>query len=134
MSPRLLSCALLLLLALLGCRGQGPADSPRPSPPETTVSAPYERVAPPDPDGIGKSYLGREIAQVMGHQAASWLERESRAAEELPDRVIEEMALRPTDIVADLGAGTGYFTFRMSPKVPSGTVLAVDIQPEATAR
>jgi len=81
-------------------------------------------------DGIGKFYMGREIAKVMGHTEALWLERPSREATEQPQQVIDALDLKPTDVVADLGAGTGYFSFRMSPLVPQGKVLAVDIQPE----
>lgn len=81
-------------------------------------------------DGIGKFYLGREIAKVMGHQEMLWLERPSRVITEQPNKVIAALKLKPTDIVADLGAGTGYFSFRIAPLVPQGKVLAVDIQPE----
>ena len=81
-------------------------------------------------DGIGKFYLGREIAKVMGHTEALWLERPSRQTKEQPQQVIEALNLKPTDIVADIGAGTGYFSFRISPRIPQGKVLAVDIQPE----
>ena len=81
-------------------------------------------------DGIGKTYFGREIAQVMGHLGAGWLERGERAAEEGTDTLLANLDLKPTDVVADVGAGTGYFTFRIAPRVPRGKVLAVDIQPE----
>ena len=81
------------------------------------------------PDGIGKFYMGREIAQVMGHQGAGWLERPSREAEEKPSQVMNALNLKPTDVVADIGAGTGYFSFQLSSLVPEGRVLAVDIQP-----
>jgi len=81
-------------------------------------------------DGIGKVYLGREIAQVMGHQGAGWLERAGRASSEQPRRLVEALNLKPTDVVADVGAGTGYMSFRMTPLLPEGKVLAVDIQPE----
>ncbi|OFE11630.1 methyltransferase type 11 [Pseudohongiella acticola] len=80
--------------------------------------------------GTGKFYMGREISGVMGHQAAGWLEREQRTHEEMPDEVVANMGLEPDDVVADIGAGTGYFTFRMAPLVPEGKVLATDIQPE----
>src|SRR5688572_1567185 len=53
-------------------------------------------------DGIGKVYMGREIAQVMGHLAAGWLERPEREREEQPRKAIELMALRPSDVVADI--------------------------------
>jgi SAM-dependent methyltransferase len=94
-----------------------------------TAEAPYERVAP-SRDGIGKVYMGREISQVMGHLGAGWLERPTRVREELPETMIEAMSLAPDAVVADIGAGTGYFAFRLSPRVPDGRVLAVDIQPE----
>lgn len=88
-------------------------------------------IAPPrDPNGIAKYYQGRQIAHVMGHEGADWLERNDRQAEEGTDVLLRELKLRPTDVVADIGAGTGYFTFRISPLVPKGKVLAVDIQPE----
>lgn len=81
-------------------------------------------------DGIGKYYLGREISQVMGHLGAGWLERPGREGEERTDLLIEALPLAPDDLVADIGAGTGYFSFRMAERVPRGRVLAVDIQPE----
>jgi len=82
------------------------------------------------PDGIGKFYQGREIAKVMGHTEALWLERPTREIEEQPQKVLDALNLQPTDVVADIGAGTGYFSFRMAQKLPDGKVLAVDIQPE----
>jgi ubiquinone/menaquinone biosynthesis C-methylase UbiE len=88
----------------------------------------YEERANHNPDGIGKFYMDREIAQVMGHQGAGWLERMSRESEEQPQKVIAALDLKPTDTIADIGAGTGYFSFRIAPKVEK--VLAVDVQPE----
>lgn len=82
-------------------------------------------------DGIGKLYMGREIASVMGWQGAAWLEREEREKEERGDLLMRELALRPGMTVADVGAGTGYYSRRMAPLVgPSGQVFAVDVQPE----
>ncbi len=89
----------------------------------------YTSIAPSS-DGIGKVYMGREIAQVMGHQGVSWLERSERAEEEGTEVLIKNLALKPTDAVADIGAGTGYFSFRLAAKVPAGKVFAVDIQQE----
>ncbi|MBT8130076.1 MAG: class I SAM-dependent methyltransferase [Gammaproteobacteria bacterium] len=87
----------------------------------------------PSRDGIGKVYFGREISQVMGHRGAAWLERQSRVRDELPDLAVQAMELSPVSVVADIGAGTGYFTFRMASYVPEGRVYAVDIQPEMLA-
>lgn len=81
-------------------------------------------------DGIGKVYLGREISQTVSSHAISWLERRDREAEERPTLVMENLALKPGDVVADIGAGSGYFTFLMAPLVPEGKVIAVDIQQE----
>lgn len=100
---------------------------------QATTSTEYEYRTDHDPDGIGKFYMGREIAHVMGHQGARWLERSERIEEERPDDVVKNFKLKPTDVVADIGAGTGYITFRISPIVKQGKVYAVDIQPEMLA-
>ncbi|MEC8355105.1 MAG: methyltransferase domain-containing protein [Verrucomicrobiota bacterium] len=81
-------------------------------------------------DGIGKFYMGREISQVMGHLGASWLERPNREQEERTDLLIKSMQIKPADWIADIGAGSGYFSFRMSDLVPDGKVFAVDISPQ----
>ena len=54
----------------------------------------YQERVVHSPDGIGKFYLGREIAQVMGHTAAGWLERPSRETEEQPNRVVNALKAR----------------------------------------
>jgi predicted methyltransferase len=70
----------------------------------------------------------------MGWQGAAWLERADRDEEQRPDEVIRTMGLRDGEVVADLGAGSGYFTRRLAQAVaPSGRVYAVDIQPEMIA-
>jgi len=81
-------------------------------------------------DGIGKFYMGREIAHVMGHRGAAWLERADREREERTDLLIGALPLDADSVVADIGAGTGYFSFPVAERVPEGKVLAVDIQPE----
>jgi len=86
---------------------------------------------PASADGIGKSYMGREISAVMGWQGASWLERQERDREERTDLLLAALMLKPGDVVADVGAGTGYLSRRMAPLVmPAGKVWAVDVQPE----
>ncbi|MFD2721645.1 class I SAM-dependent methyltransferase [Hymenobacter monticola] len=95
-----------------------------------TDTSGYETAPPRDPNGIGTYYMGRQIAHVMGHEGASWLERTGRRQEEGTDLLVKELKLKPTDVVADIGAGTGFFSFQLAKKVPKGEVLAVDIQPE----
>jgi len=91
----------------------------------------YETRAVHDPNGTGKFYMGREIAQVMGPGGIPWLDRPEREDEERPSAVIDAMGLRGGDVVVDLGAGSGFYTFRMAQKVgTAGKVLAVDIQDE----
>lgn len=91
----------------------------------------YEYRQDHDPNGIGKFYMGREIAHVMGHLAAGWLERPEREVEEAPTALLESLKIENGDTVADIGAGSGYFTFRLAKLVgKEGKVLAVDIQPE----
>jgi predicted methyltransferase len=73
----------------------------------------------------------RRPAPVMGWTGADWLERPGRDEEQRPDEVIRKMGLKDGDVVADIGAGSGYFTRRLAKAVaPSGRVYAVDIQPE----
>src|SRR5262249_20302581 len=94
----------------------------------------YEYRQVHDPDGIGKFYMGREIAWVMGHQGIGWLDRPERVKEERTDKLLKALPLRPGMVVADIGAGSGYFTFPMAGMVgPKGKVLAVDIQKEMLA-
>jgi ubiquinone/menaquinone biosynthesis C-methylase UbiE len=111
-----------ILLAAMAVQGA----TPNQVPPYVTRAA--------SRDGIGKFYFGREIAQVMGHQAADWLDRPEREAEEAPSLLLKALKLKPGMTVVDLGAGSGYLTFPMAKMVsPGGKVLAVDIQPEMLA-
>ncbi len=91
----------------------------------------YETRADHDPDGIGKFYMGREIAHVMGYRAAEWLERKERVKEEEPAKLIKALDVKPGDVIADVGAGSGYHTFLLSPLVgEKGKIIACDIQQE----
>src|SRR5437016_9565307 len=114
-----------VLVTCPGCYSQPTSPSPG------TTSSHYEVRQQHDPDGIGKIFMGREIACVMGHQAADWLERSEREQEERPELLLPALKLKPGDVVADIGAGTGYYTRRLAKLVgDKGTVYAVDIQQE----
>ena len=94
----------------------------------------YYTTGLPNRDGIGKFYMGREISHVMGHLGAGWLERPERERQERTDLLIAGLSLSDDFVVADIGAGTGYFTFPVAQRVPLGKVFSVDIQPEMLAR
>lgn len=147
------ACALVAIALLIACEPEQPArtvddsgasattndQTQREEPRDAPRDAPRDDPPPPDAysdveptrDGIGRTYFGREIAQVMGHPAIFWLERGTRAAEERTDLLITALQLREGDEVADIGAGSGYFTLPLARAVaPTGTAFAVDIQPE----
>ena len=72
---------------------------------------------------------GRQTAPVMGMGGAPWLVRPERAAEEAPDEALDAIGIAKGATVADIGAGVGYFTWRLAERVgTSGKVFAVDIQ------
>ncbi|MDQ3205161.1 MAG: class I SAM-dependent methyltransferase [Pseudomonadota bacterium] len=126
----------LLLAAVLGsaCSQPGAQREPERATAATVDSAPHYSAVPRSADGIGKAYRGREIAAIMGWQGAAWLEREEREREERVSLLLRELELRPGMVVADIGAGTGYHSRRIAPRVgPGGRVLAVDVQPQMVA-
>jgi ubiquinone/menaquinone biosynthesis C-methylase UbiE len=155
---RALALLVAVVAVAVGCRAQQTPAPPPPRPDSfgvAPVGEPRQALVPPDEaaaevaalaararaqgvyqdgpatrDGTGRYYFGREIAQVMSHRGAAWLERPGREREERPDALVRALDLDPDDVVTDLGAGTGYFTFRLAPLVPEGRVYAVDIQPE----
>ena len=86
-----------------------------------------------DPFGTGKWYMGREIAHVMGYQGMGWLVRAEREKEENTSTLLQNMEIKPTDTIADIGAGAGYHVFKMAESASRGGVYAVDIQDEMLA-
>jgi len=74
---------------------------------------------------------GRRFAPVMSAEGADWLDRSERRGEEDPDRALDLLAIPKGAAVADVGAGSGYMTVKLSTRVgPTGRVYATDIQPE----
>jgi ubiquinone/menaquinone biosynthesis C-methylase UbiE len=72
---------------------------------------------------------GRQTAPVMGMGGAPWLVRPEREAEEAPDAALNAIGIAKGATVADIGAGVGYFTWRLAARIgPQGKVYAVDIQ------
>ncbi|XOV83875.1 MAG: class I SAM-dependent methyltransferase [bacterium] len=119
----LLACCIFFALAGCGVHEGAPPRA------ESEDNGVYQFTSP-SRDGIGKWYMGREISHVMGHLGAGWLERPEREQVERTDLLIDNLPLRSDSIVADIGAGTGYFSFPVANRVPDGQVLAVDIQQE----
>ena len=111
----------VLMFLGIGCGAPIPADG-RNAPPALAPAATSEAPAP-----VAK----REPANVMSFESAAWLEREGRVETEKPEVVLEAMELREGMTVAEIGAGTGFFSRRLAKAVgPTGKVYAVDIQPE----
>ncbi len=78
---------------------------------------------------------GRRIAPTMSASGADWLDRNERELEETPEAAINALQVKPGMYVADVGAGTGYFTVRLAHRVgPTGRVYATDVQPEMLSK
>jgi len=91
----------------------------------------YEFRKDHDPNGQGKFYMGRELAQVMSFHGAPWLERPEREEEERLSTLVDLLKIQPGQHVCDLGAGSGVITLMMAARVgETGKVYAVDIQQE----
>ncbi len=117
-----------LLCSTYSCKGQNKNTE---IPQETTTETYTYKSG--DPNGIGKWYMGRQIAHVMGFQGINWLERSEREEEENTERLINNMNIQSTDHIADIGAGSGYHVFKMAPLADQGKIYAVDIQDEMLA-
>lgn len=118
MNRSIILCLLLISITATSCLSQ-----------DSRTDGPYTFKSG-DPNGIGKWYMGREISHVMGYQGIRWLERQEREKEENTSKLLKNMNIQPDDVIADIGAGSGYHVFKMAPKVPEGEIYAVDIQEE----
>ena len=126
-------CLGLLLVLVSGAAVGAQPGAAEQSPDADSTAAEIYSYRPGSRDGIGKWYMGREISHVMGHLGAGWLERPARERQERTDLLISRLPLKEDSVVADIGAGTGYFSFPVARRVPQGLVYAVDIQKEMLA-
>lgn len=131
------ACSLCCAILFAGCGVPVLAEDPapkqtEPKPESVKAKKPkYEVRRDHDPNGIGKFYMGREIAHVMGFAGADWLERPEREDEEAPSKLVKELKLQPGQVVADIGAGSGILSVLMAKEVgDTGKVIAVDVQQE----
>jgi predicted methyltransferase len=122
-SPVTCLLSLVLILCLSGCHSCQAQQQPTTAAADSAYT--YKR---PASGGTGKVYMGREIAAIMSATGGSWLDRDTRQEEENSPRTIQNMDLQPNSIVADIGAGTGFYTFQIAQKVPEGKVYAVEVQ------
>jgi len=83
-----------------------------------------------DPNGINKWYMGRQIAYVMSHWGIDWLERPERQFEENSALLLKNLNLKPGMHIADIGAGSGYYSSLMAKRIGNGKVYAVDVEPQ----
>jgi precorrin-6B methylase 2 len=129
------SLCLILVCCTLPCFAQETKSKPPKTATKDAKPAPrkpkYEYRADHDQNGIGKFYMGREIAHVMGFQGAIWLERAEREDEEAPSKLVQALKLQPGQVIADVGAGSGMLSVMMAKEVgEQGKVIAVDVQQE----
>jgi len=115
-----------LFVAAFGSAQQAPPEPAKPvAPPASVEPAP---VSPP------LEYLGRRIAPTMSFEGGPWLMRATREKEERCETLLEALHLKPGQVVADVGCGNGFYTFRLAERVGAkGKIYAVDVQPEMLA-
>ena len=122
-----LAVALLAISRLALAQDAPPKDDAKPA-------AKSKRQQPAHADS-GKTYMGREVAEVMSYLGADWLVRPERDEEEQPEKMLDALKIKPGSTVADVGAGVGFTSARISKRVGrKGTVLATDIQPQMVAK
>lgn len=115
--------SILILLSQIGCTQTNKKSNIK------TIDSIYQYKTA-SRDGIGKIYQGREISFVMDAAGADWLERNNRNDEENTSLAISKLPISAKSVVADIGAGSGYYSFRIAQNIPDGKVYAVEIQDE----
>jgi SAM-dependent methyltransferase len=125
-------CLVLSVTVIAGlpaCRADEQRDPPAS---KATALAVHDPAHPPidcplRKQGIDPNHL-RPFEDVEKYIA--FLERPNRAVWQKPDAVVAALGLTGVETVVDLGAGSGYFTFRLAKALPQGRVVAADIEPE----
>lgn len=74
--------------------------------------------------------MGRQIAYVMSHWGIDWLERPERQFEENSSLLLKNLNLKPGMQIADIGAGSGYYSSLIAKRIGNGKVYAVDVEPQ----
>jgi predicted methyltransferase len=107
-----------LLLALGACRTE-------------SAPAPRDGIAPLGPAGAPASAFPAPSRPVAGVVTDTWSDEDTRDRAGEADTVMALLRVRPGMHVADVGAGSGYYTVRLARRVgPEGRVVAQDIMPE----
>ena len=82
-------------------------------------------------DAASGFYMGRKIARTMHWRGADWLVRDTRESEENTSMLLQQLQIKPGQVVCDIGSGNGYHTLEIARLVgPTGRVIATDIQPQ----
>jgi len=131
---RSLSCSLLALLLTTSCQ-RSTASTPAPhEPAEDSARAeghgPQSHAASTPNAAHDGHHHHRHHRFEDAEQWAKMFDDPARDQWQRPEAVIDALALAPDATVADLGAGTGYFSVRFARRVPQGRVIASDIEPD----
>jgi predicted methyltransferase len=122
----------LLVIALGACRGEAHKRA-APRDEATAVAGDGGDADAAPTEGRGE-FEGRPIARACSALGAAWLDRPEREGSEKPEEVLDAIGVTAGMTVADIGAGTGYFTLRLARRVGAhGKVIATDVQPEMVA-
>jgi SAM-dependent methyltransferase len=135
---RLMPLVMIVAALIAACRSEKPAPDHRGKPAPAVPASSGSEAAAHDPahppidcplqkQGIDPAHL-RPFEDVEKYIA--FLDREDRAKWQKPDDVIAALGLEGTETVFDLGAGSGYFTFRFAAALPYGEVVAADTEAE----
>lgn len=124
--PRSIAIAAVALSAALNAGAAGPA------PASAMAPAAHDPANPPIDCPLHKQGVDTRALRPFAEteKYIEFLERPDRAAWQKPDAVVAAMRLAGDETLVDVGAGSGYFTFRLAKALPRGKVIATDVEPE----